>query len=269
MTERLDALLVKRGMARSRQIARELIESGSVTIDGKSATKASTPIDTDVPYELKLTAHHPAHQYVSRAATKLMNALDACPQVPIEGLRCIDLGASTGGFTQVLLERGASKIEAVDVGHEQLHPSLTTDPRVNNWDRTHLARLDPAQIGGPARLVVADLSFISLCSVMDSLRALVSDDGWLLLMVKPQFEVGRRKLGKGGVVRSGSLRRDAVLRVISQAQLNGLALAQIVSSGLPGPAGNREYFVLLTPGFGDAPEAEHWWPSNSSEPVLH
>lgn len=260
-------MLVKQGLARSRQVARELIEAGAVTVDGQRSTKASIRVGDTETIELQAHDQLAVQRYVSRAAVKLRNALEACPQVPISGLRCIDLGASTGGFTEILLERGASSIEAVDVGHGQLHPSLVADSRVSNHEGTHLARLNPADIGGPAALVVADLSFISLCSVMPELRALVTDNGWLLLMVKPQFEVGRRKLGKGGVVRLPALRRAAVLRVIAQAAEHGLRLAQIASSGLPGPAGNQEYFVLLTPGPISGRTAEQWWPSNSAEPT--
>ena len=168
--------------------------------------------------------------------------------VAVEGRRCLDAGASTGGFTDVLLRHGAREVVAVDVGYGQLVWSLRTDDRVTVLDRTNVRGLDAGAVGGPVDLVVADLSFISLRLVLDALLAVTTPDADLVPMVKPQFEVGRDRLGSGGVVRDPALRAAAVLGVVAAARERGLALLGATASPLPGPAGNVEYFLWLRRG---------------------
>jgi 23S rRNA (cytidine1920-2'-O)/16S rRNA (cytidine1409-2'-O)-methyltransferase len=238
---RLDAELVRRGLARSRQQAAELIGAGRVAIRGVPAAKPATVVDRDTP----LVVTEPDEpQWASRGAHKLIGALDAFG-VAVAGRRCLDAGASTGGFTDVLLARGAAEVVAVDVGYGQLDWRLRSDPRVRVHDRTNVRALTPADIGGPADLTVADLSFISLRTVLPALIACTTPEGTLLPMVKPQFEVGRERLGSGGVVRDPSLRRGALTDVATAARALGLAVRGAVASPLPGPSGNVEYFLLL------------------------
>jgi 23S rRNA (cytidine1920-2'-O)/16S rRNA (cytidine1409-2'-O)-methyltransferase len=186
--------------------------------------------------------------WASRGAHKLIGALDAFG-VAVTGLRCLDAGASTGGFTDVLLDRGAREVAAVDVGYGQLAWRLRSDGRVHVHDRTNVRALDPDTIGGPVDLCVADLSFISLRTVLPALAACTA--GELLPMVKPQFEVGRARLGSGGVVRDPALRRSALVAVAAAARALGLRLRGAVASPLPGPSGNVEYFLRLARGGAD------------------
>ncbi len=183
--------------------------------------------------------------YVSRGGHKLAGALDAFGYDPA-GKRVLDAGASTGGFTDVLLQRGAAHVVAADVGYGQLAWALQTDDRVTVLDRTNVRTLDPEQVGAPVDLVVADLSFIPLGLVLPALVRCAAADADLLPMVKPQFEVGRERLPSGGVVRDPGLRADAVRGVAAQAQRLGLGVRAIVASPLPGPSGNVEYFLWLT-----------------------
>jgi 23S rRNA (cytidine1920-2'-O)/16S rRNA (cytidine1409-2'-O)-methyltransferase len=240
---RLDSELVRRGMARSREQAALLIASGRIEVRGIRATKPATGVDADTP--LRLTGDGVA--YASRGGHKLAGALDAFPALTVAGRRCLDAGASTGGFTDVLLRRGAADVVAVDVGYGQLAWSLRTDPRVTVVERTNVRTLTPAQIGGPVELTVADLSFISLGLVLPALTACTCDDGDLLPMVKPQFEVGRERLGSstGGVVRDPALRTEAVIGVARQAAHHGWGVAGVTPSPLPGPSGNIEFFLWL------------------------
>jgi len=247
MTGRLDVALAARGLARSRTHARELIDSGRVLINGRPAGKASSTVgDHD---HLELTESDP---YVSRAAYKLLGALDDLDVVVPR--TALDAGASTGGFTQVLLERGCEQVIALDVGHDQLDPLLRGDPRVINREGTNLRDLEPALIGGrTVELVVADVSFISLTLLLGPLVSVLTTGGRLLTMIKPQFEVGRQLLGKGGVVRSPALREHAVRTVIAAAAELGWQPVAAAVSRLPGPAGNVEYFVLFS---GDLPTTD-------------
>jgi 23S rRNA (cytidine1920-2'-O)/16S rRNA (cytidine1409-2'-O)-methyltransferase len=248
---RLDAELVRRGLARSRQQAAELIGQGRVAVSGVTAGKPATVVDRDTPVVVRATDEP---QWASRGAHKLIGALDAFA-LPVAGARCLDAGASTGGFTDVLLARGAAEVVAVDVGYGQLDWRLRSDPRVRVHDRTNVRSLAPADIGGPARLTVADLSFISLRTVLPALAACTEDGGVLLPMVKPQFEVGRERLGSGGVVRDPTLRLAALTEVASAARALGLVLRGAVASPLPGPSGNVEFFLWLGwagPDVGDA-----------------
>ncbi len=249
---RLDAELVRRGLARSRRHAGELIADGRVHVDGAVASKSAASVDADQPIEVAADDLGP--QYASRAGHKLAGVLDALgPDGPrIAGRRCLDAGASTGGFTDVLLRRGAAHVVAVDVGHDQLVPWLRKDPRVTARDGVNVRHLRAADVDPPPDLVVGDLSFISLTLVLPALADVVAPGGDLLLMVKPQFEVGRERLGAGGVVREPALRVDAVLGIASAAQRRGLDVRDVVASALPGPGGNVEYFVwLAAPGVPD------------------
>jgi 23S rRNA (cytidine1920-2'-O)/16S rRNA (cytidine1409-2'-O)-methyltransferase len=240
---RLDAELVRRGLARSREQAVDLINAGRVEVRGVVATKAATGVDTDTPVRVNEADTGP--DYVSRGGHKLAGALERFPAITVSGRRCLDAGASTGGFTDVLLRAGAAQVVAADVGYGQLAWSLRTDDRVTVLDRTNVRALTPEQIGGPVALTVADLSFISLATVLPALTACTAEDGDLLPMVKPQFEVGRERLGAGGVVRDLSHRGDAVAGVARFAASLGWGMAGVCASPLPGPAGNVEFFLWL------------------------
>ncbi len=250
---RLDAELVRRGLARSREHAASLIADGRVRLAGRSASKPATAVD---PGEALVVVEAPGgEEYVSRGGHKLTGALDefATHGLDVAGRRCLDAGASTGGFTDVLLRRGAASVVAVDVGYGQLAWSLRSDARVEVHDRTNVRELTPEVVGRPAEVVVADLSFISLRLVLPSLLSVSTPDADLVLMVKPQFEVGRDRVGKGGVVREPELRADAVRSVAEAAADLGLGVAGVTASPLPGPSGNVEYFLWLR---ADAPPVD-------------
>jgi 23S rRNA (cytidine1920-2'-O)/16S rRNA (cytidine1409-2'-O)-methyltransferase len=239
---RLDAELVRRGLARSREHAVELIAEGRVAVGGTAATKPATGVEAGTPVVVRTDPDQPS--WVSRGAHKLLGALDAFP-VAVEGRRALDAGASTGGFTEVLLSRGVAEVVAVDVGYGELAWSLRTDDRVRVHERTNVRTLTPEVIEGPVDLVVADLSFISLRLVLPALTGCARPDADLLPMVKPQFEVGRERLGSGGVVRDPEHRVQAVLQVGEAAAALGWGTAGVVASPLPGPAGNVEFFLWL------------------------
>ena len=252
---RLDAELVRRGLARSREHASQLIADGRVTVRGTVAAKPATGVETDAPVVVRDLDDDP--DWASRGAHKLIGALDAFP-IQVTGRRCLDAGASTGGFTDVLLRRGAKQVVAADVGRGLLVWRLQTDDRVTVLDKTNVRALTPEQTGGPVDLVVADLSFISLRLVLPALLACATEDADLLPMVKPQFEVGKERLGSGGVVRDPALRADAVRSVLREAGELGLRPHGVVASPLPGPSGNVEYFLWLRRGnpLGDAAVVE-------------
>ncbi|GED97744.1 TlyA family RNA methyltransferase [Gordonia crocea] len=241
---RLDAELVRRGLARSREHASALIAAGEVLVNGTPAAKPATNVAKDTPIVVKAVTE----QWASRGAHKLIGALDAFGPagLSVEGRRCLDAGASTGGFTDVLLANGAASVAAVDVGYGQLVWRLRSDERVAVFDRTNVRSLTPEQIGGPVDLTVSDLSFISLRLVLPALARCTRRGGDLVPMVKPQFEVGKDRVGAGGVVRSPALRAEAVLAVATWAAALGLRLRDAGASPLPGPSGNVEYFLWLT-----------------------
>lgn len=255
---RLDAELVRRGLARSRAAAVEAIAQGLVTVDGAPATKPALRVGADAVLEVARPDH-----YVSRGAHKLLAALDAFAVDPA-GRVCLDAGASTGGFTQVLLERGAARVFAVDVGHGQLASKMQENPRVANLEGQnlrHLTRESPAfsthreelaRTGWPS-LVVGDLSFISLTQVLEPLAALAELDADLVLLVKPQFEVGRGGV-REGIVRDRARRQEAASTVLWAAWDLGLGALGIVDSPIAGGSGNREYLVHLRRG---APDPSH------------
>ena len=245
---RVDAELVRRGLARSREHASELIAAGRVLIAGTVASKPATAVEPNTP--LIVTEVSDEVAWASRGAHKLLGALEAfTPEgLRVAGRRCLDAGASTGGFTDVLLHEGARQVVAVDVGYGQLVWRLQSDERVHVIDRTNVRSIDAEKIGGPVELVVADLSFISLKLVLPAFVACVAPGADLLPMVKPQFEVGKDRVGSGGVVRDPALRTEAVLDVAREAQRLGLRTLGAVASPLPGPSGNVEYFLWLRAG---------------------
>lgn len=244
MRTRLDAELVRRGLARSREHAVDLIESRSVLVRGIPASKPASQVDA----ETSITLAGARSDYVSRGGHKLAGALDAFSGISIEGKVALDAGASTGGFTDVLLKRGARKVIAVDVGYGQLAWELRQDSRVEIHDRTNVRTLTSEILSEAPDIVVADLSFISLTLVIPALIAVTKPEADFVIMVKPQFEVGREKLGAGGVVRDPQLRRSAVLDVATSALELGLGTVGVVASSLPGPSGNVEYFLWLKAG---------------------
>ena len=246
MKTRLDAELVRRGLARSRDHAADLIESRSVLVTGIPASKPATQVDA----ETSIVLQGDRDDFVSRGGHKLAGALDVFTEIVVAGKRCLDAGASTGGFTDVLLRRDAAAVVAVDVGYGQLAWSLRQDSRVTILDRTNIRHLTGEMVGDPIDLVVADLSFISLTVVLPALAAVSKPEADFVLMVKPQFEVGREKLGAGGVVRDPALRKAAVIEVAESAYDVGLGTLGIAASPLPGPAGNVEYFLWLRRGAG-------------------
>jgi 23S rRNA (cytidine1920-2'-O)/16S rRNA (cytidine1409-2'-O)-methyltransferase len=248
---RLDAELVRRKLARSREQAAALVEAGRVQVRGTVARKVAAMVDPADP--VLVTGEDPATEYVSRGGHKLAGALTAFGRLPVQGRRCLDAGASTGGFTDVLLRAGAAQVVAVDVGYGQLAWPIRTDERVVVLERTNVRTLAPDLIGGLVDLTVADLSFISLRLVLPALAGCTAPDGDLALMVKPQFEVGKDRVGAGGVVRDWRLRAEAVLDVAAAAAELGLGVAGVAASPLPGPSGNVEFFVWFRR---DAPPAD-------------
>ena len=246
---RLDTELVRRGLARSREQAAALVEAGRVKVAGRPASKAATQVMTGEPIVVAPTSGAP--DYVSRGGHKLAGALDVFEPLglQVEGRRVLDAGASTGGFTDVLLRRGAAHVVCVDVGYGQLAWSLQTDSRVSVVDRTNVRDLSPDLVGPPVGLVVVDLSFISVRLVLPALVRCADADADVVPMVKPQFEVGRERLGDGGVVRDPALRAEAVRGVARTAYDDlGLGVLGVTASPLPGPAGNVEYFLWLRRG---------------------
>ncbi|MDX6583029.1 MAG: rRNA (cytidine1920-2-O)/16S rRNA (cytidine1409-2-O)-methyltransferase [Solirubrobacterales bacterium] len=236
--QRIDALLAERGLAPSRTSAAESVRAGRVRIghDGPLALKPSQLVDGDA--DLLLTDAPP---FVSRGGTKLANALDALA-IDVDGLDCLDVGASTGGFTDCLLQRGAARVIALDVAHGQLDWGVRNDPRVTVIERQNARDIDASQLPYRPRLAAIDVSFISLAKVLPAVAACLTADGEVLAMVKPQFELGRGRV-KGGVVRDPGERREALRSVAGAAADAGLAVLGFASSGLPGPKGNEETFL--------------------------
>ena len=235
---RLDTVVTDRGLAPSRERARALILAGQVAVDGQVVSKAGAPVAADARVELAI----PDHPYVGRGGVKLAHALDVFSIDPT-GRRALDVGASTGGFTDVLLQRGAASVIALDVGRGQLDHKLRSDPRVESLERTNVRHFELGE-RAPYDLVTADVSFISLKVVLPRLRALVRPGGRLLVLVKPQFELERRAAPKG-VVRDPELRARAVREVREAAEALGLVALGESESALAGPKGNREVFLLF------------------------
>ncbi|CAB4863516.1 MAG: TlyA family rRNA (cytidine-2'-O)-methyltransferase [Actinobacteria bacterium] len=240
---RLDAELTRRGLARSRDQAQELIAAGAVHVRGVAATKAATQVETSS----AITVENAGHGYVSRGALKLIGALDAFEGLLVDGRDALDAGASTGGFTQVLLERGVSRVLCVDVGYGQLAWVLREDPRVTVRERTNVRTMSAADVPFLASVVVADLSFISLKVVLPALLASTAPVCDYVLMVKPQFEAGRDRVGDG-VIRDPEIRFSTVESVALHAVALGLTIRGVEASPLPGPSGNVEYFLWMDRG---------------------
>jgi 23S rRNA (cytidine1920-2'-O)/16S rRNA (cytidine1409-2'-O)-methyltransferase len=236
---RLDRLLVERGLAASRQRAAALILAGRVTVDGRRAGKAARQVAPDARVEVV----EDDEGYVSRGGIKLAGALDAF-SLSVAGLVAMDVGASTGGFTDCLLRRGARRVYAVDVGYGQLAWKLRQDARVVVLERTNVRYLDREQIPEPVDLATVDTSFISLTKVIPRVIEFLGENGRLLALIKPQFEVGRGRVGKGGVVRQPELHQQVVSEVERFCRDQALAVGGVVESPLLGPKGNREFFIL-------------------------
>jgi 23S rRNA (cytidine1920-2'-O)/16S rRNA (cytidine1409-2'-O)-methyltransferase len=246
--QRVDLLLVERGLAESRTRAQALVMAGAVVVGEARVDKPGALVDPALPIRLKEGAA--PQRYVSRGALKLERALEAFPIDP-RGKACADLGASTGGFTDLLLQRGAAKVYAVDVGYGQLHPKIRNDPRVVVRERENARALTAEALGERVELVTGDLSFISLRLVLPAVKAILKPGGAAILLVKPQFEVGKGEVGKGGVVRDDAKRRAALEGVEAVARDLGFEVVGEAESPIEGPAGNREWLLglrLMTPG---------------------
>jgi 23S rRNA (cytidine1920-2'-O)/16S rRNA (cytidine1409-2'-O)-methyltransferase len=240
---RLDAELVRRGLAGSRAEAQEAVRAGQVRVRGAPATKSTTLVGTDEPLDLA----GPARPFVSRGGQKLAAALDSFSIDPADR-ECLDAGASTGGFTDCLLRRGARHVVAVDVGYGQLAWELRTDPRVTVWEKTNIRELDPSALPYRPSLIAADLSFISLGLVAGALVAAAAPQADLVLLVKPQFEAGREHVGRGGVVRDPDAWRLAIERAADAFRRSGAPPEALMVSPLRGPAGNVEFLLRARAG---------------------
>lgn len=235
---RLDQLLVARGLAESRARARAAIEAGGVTVDGRPAKSASQAVSEDVDIR-----YAPAHRFVGRAALKLDHALSLWP-VAVEGRIVLDVGASTGGFTEVCLERGAARVYAVDVGQGQLHPRIAADPRVTDLEKTDARDLTPALVPDAPGLIVCDASFIGLAKVLPAALSLAEPGADLVCLVKPQFEMeSRAEVGKGGVVKDSDARQAALDRVSAWLESLGWSVQATAESPISGGDGNLEYLL--------------------------
>ena len=243
---RLDTELVRRGLARSREQAAELIAAGRVLVAGQVAAKPATQVGQEAAITVQDRSQQP--DYASRGGRKLAGALERFTDLAVAGRRCLDAGASTGGFTDVLLRAGAEHVVAADVGYGQLAWPLRGDPRVTVLDRVNVRQLTPEQVAPAPALVTADLSFISLTLVLPALAACAAPDADFVLLVKPQFEVGKGNVGAGGVVRDQAQWAATVTSVAAAAAAIGLGVRGVTASPLPGPAGNVEYFLWLRRG---------------------
>ena len=236
--ERLDQLLVMRGLAASRTLAQRYIEAGEVRVDGVVVDKPGTRVETDAQVEVEARP-----QFASRGGLKLQAALDRFA-VPVAGRVALDVGASTGGFTDVLLQRGAARVYAVDVGYGQLAWELRQDSRVVVMERVNIRHLE--SLPEPVDLVVIDVSFISLKLVLPAVRRLCQPDADIVALIKPQFEVGKGQVGKGGVVRDPRQHRAVLLDILGWALVEGFGVRGLTRSPIQGPAGNTEFLVHLT-----------------------
>lgn len=237
--ERIDVLIVNRGLLESREKARAVIMSGQVYIDEQKIDKPGTKVDIDSNIEIRETL-----RYVSRGGLKLEKALNVF-NIDLKDKTCIDIGASTGGFTDCMLQNGAKKVTAVDVGYGQLAWSLRQDKRVVTMERTNIRYVKPEDIGELADFASIDVSFISLTKIFRAVKDLLKDDGQLLCLVKPQFEAGREKVGKKGVVRDPQVHKEVLSNVLENADSNGFYLYGLDFSPIKGPEGNIEYLAHL------------------------
>ncbi len=238
--ERLDKILVDRKLVESRERARALIMAGLVVVNDHAAEKAGQMVSLDAVVRLK----GEALPYVSRGGLKLEKALKIL-NIDVNGLVAVDVGASTGGFTDCLLQHGAARVYAVDVGYGQLAWKLRQDPRVVNIEKANIRYLDPVKLGEAADIAVIDVSFISLDKVLPHVVRLIRDGGSIVALIKPQFEVGRGEVGKGGVVRDNEKHRKVITSVHALAESLGLTVCGITESPILGPKGNREFLIYL------------------------
>ena len=236
---RVDRLIVERGFAESRHKAVALLMAGLVSVDGRAVSKPGTR----VPIGSHITVRPPRHDFVSRSAEKLRAAIDHF-KITVRNKVCIDIGASTGGFTQCLLERGAAQVYAVDVGYGQLAYELRIDPRVTLLERTNVRYLDASRLGHTPDLAAVDVSFISLRLVLPKTRELLSEAGQVVALIKPQFEVGKGQVGKGGIVRDTSLHRSVLSDILGFSRDVGLSPAGVIPSPILGQKGNQEYLMF-------------------------
>jgi 23S rRNA (cytidine1920-2'-O)/16S rRNA (cytidine1409-2'-O)-methyltransferase len=243
MRTRLDLEMTRRGLAESREGAQRLIMAGRVRVNSRPASKSDLKVDA----ETDIAIVGAASEYASRGGYKLAAAIDHF-QVDVTGRRALDVGASTGGFTDVLLQRGAASVIALDVGYGQIAEKLRRDPRVIMMDRTNIRNVTPADLPYAPDLVVIDTSFISLRIVLPAVIELAAPKADIIALVKPQFEVGKGKVGKGGVVRDESLRKEALDAILAFARAAGLEVVGSIESPIRGAAGNIEYLALLRKG---------------------
>ncbi len=243
--KRLDLVLVERGLADSRARAQALILEGAVVVDGRGRSKAGMSVEEDVPIRLRSTGSGRGHPYVSRGGMKLKAALAGFGIDPVE-MTTVDVGSSTGGFTDCLLKHGARRVYAVDVGYGQLAWSLRRDPRVVVLERTNIRYLDPVRIPEPIDLATIDVSFISLTMVLPKVVQLLAPGGRIIALVKPQFEVGKGQVGKGGIVRDTAKRERALEGIVRFAESLSLRLVGSIPSPIPGQKGNQETLIGLS-----------------------
>ena len=240
MKERLDVLLVSRGLAQSREKAKAVIMSGEVLVNGQREDKAGSMFDTAV----EITLKHPPLKYVSRGGLKLEKAIQTY-ELNLEGKVCMDIGSSTGGFTDCMLQNGAARVYAIDVGTNQLAWKLRQDPRVVSMEKTNIRYVTPDQIGEAVCFASVDVSFISLTKVLEPVRALLADRAQMVVLIKPQFEAGREKVGKKGVVRDPKVHEEVIEAVIHCALQLGFTVLALEYSPIKGPEGNIEYLIHL------------------------
>ena len=240
MKKRLDVLITELGHAESREKAKALIMSGAVYVNGQKADKPGSTYDESAPVEVR----GPKLRYVSRAGLKLEKALAVFP-VSVEGKVCLDIGSSTGGFTDCMLQNGAAHVYAIDVGYGQLDWKLRNDPRVTSMERTNIRYVKPEDLPEKAAFASIDVSFISLSKVLGPVRDLLIPDARIMCLIKPQFEAGREKVGKKGVVRDPAVHREVIEQVVSYAQNEGLPPELLDYSPVRGPEGNIEYLCLI------------------------
>ena len=245
MKKRLDVLITELGHAESREKAKALIMSGAVYVNGQKADKPGSTYDESAPVEVR----GPKLRYVSRGGLKLEKALAVFP-VSIEGKVCLDIGSSTGGFTDCMLQNGAAHVYAIDVGYGQLDWKLRNDPRVTSMERTNIRYVKPEDLPEKAAFASIDVSFISLSKVLGPVRDLLTPDARIMCLIKPQFEAGREKVGKKGVVRDPAVHREGIEQVVSYAQNEGLTPELLDYSPVRGPEGNIEYLCLIRKGDG-------------------
>ncbi len=250
MKERLDVLLVNRGLAQSREKAKAVIMAGIVYVDGQKEDKAGTSFEDTVSIEVRGAAL----KYVSRGGLKLEKAMTHFG-ISLEGRVCMDVGASTGGFTDCMLQNGASKVYAVDVGHGQLDWKLRNDPRVVCMEKTNIRYVTEADVADPIGFSSVDVSFISLSKVLGPVKALLADDAQVVCLIKPQFEAGREKVGKKGVVREKSTHLEVIQAVMDYAASIGFGILHLEFSPIKGPEGNIEYLLHLQNCPGEAGES--------------